>query len=80
MLPGPQTFRPQDKPRYKSAEITIVVMFGICIIDLLFIYWYYRRQNAKKEALRLWPGYHKVENQEWLDLTDWQNPEFVYAL
>jgi ACS family allantoate permease-like MFS transporter len=30
--------------------------------------------------LRAQPEYVKLENQEWLDLTDRENPEFVYSL
>lgn len=77
---GPQTFRPKDQPRYKPAEITIIVCWGACIVDLLFIWWYYRNQNRKKAGLRAQPHYRKLENQEWLDLTDRENPEFVYTL
>jgi ACS family allantoate permease-like MFS transporter len=47
---------------------------------MLFIYWYCKRQNAKKVGLRAHPEYVKLENQEWLDLTDRENPEFVYTL
>lgn len=77
---GPQTFRPQDAPRYVPAEITIIACWGVCLLDMLFIYWYCRRQNAKKAVLRAEPEYVKLENQEWLDLTDRENPEFVYTL
>ena len=77
---GPQTFRPKDAPRYVPAEITIIVCWGACIFDLLFIYWYCNHQNKKKAAFRAQPGYMKLENQEWLDLTDRENPEFVYTL
>lgn len=77
---GPQTFRPKDGPRYVPAEITIIVCWGVCLIDMMFIYWYCRRQNAKKAAVRAEPSYVKLENQEWLDLTDRENPEFVYSL
>lgn len=63
-----------------SAEITIIVIMCIAIIDLLFIYWYSRHRNMKKAKLRAQPGYQKLENQEFLDLTDKENPEFVYAL
>ncbi|EXJ56793.1 hypothetical protein A1O7_07137 [Cladophialophora yegresii CBS 114405] len=77
---GPQTFRPEDAPQYRSAEITIIVCYGTCLLDLAFIWWYCRRQNRKKEAQRAEPGYVKLENQEWLDLTDKENPEFVYSL
>jgi len=77
---GPQTFRPKDAPRYKPAEITIICCWGVCLMDLMFIYWYCRRQNRQKEALRATPGYQKLDGQEFLDLTDKENPEFVYTL
>jgi ACS family allantoate permease-like MFS transporter len=56
------------------------VCWGACLVDLAFIYWYYKRQNAKKVAARAESGYEKLENQEWLDLTDKENSEFVYSL
>lgn len=77
---GPQTFRPQDAPRYKPAEITIIVCWFACLLDLVFIYWYYRKQNKKNERIRAAPEYKKLENQEFYDLTDKENHEFVYTL
>jgi len=77
---GPQTFRTKDKPRYVPAEITIIVCWGVCLADLVFIYWYYRRMNGKKAVIRTQPGYKKLDRQEFLDLTDKENPEFVYTL
>ncbi|MCJ1331874.1 hypothetical protein MMC10_008566 [Thelotrema lepadinum] len=77
---GPQTFRPQDAPNYRPAEITIIVCWVLCIFDLVFIWLYYNRQNKKKEAVQAQPSYVKAENQEWLDLTDKENPEFMYTL
>lgn len=77
---GPQTFRPKDAPNYRPAEITIIVCWVVCLGDILFIWWYCRRQNKIKERVRASEGYTKLENQEWLDLTDKENPEFVYAL
>ncbi|PNS20595.1 hypothetical protein CAC42_322 [Sphaceloma murrayae] len=77
---GPQTFRPKDAPRFVPAEITIVVCWGLCLVDLAFIWWWSRRQNGKKAAERAREGYVKRENVEWLDLTDRENVEFVYTL
>ncbi|KAL8724437.1 MAG: hypothetical protein Q9166_007959 [cf. Caloplaca sp. 2 TL-2023] len=77
---GPQTFRPKDEPRYVPAEITIICCWGACLCDVLFIYWYCKHQNKKRAAFRAQPDYTKLENQEWLDLTDRENPEFVYSL
>lgn len=77
---GPQTFRPKDAPRYVPAEITILVCWCVCLVDLLLIYLYCRWQNEKKRKFRAQPGYVKLENQEFLDLTDRENSEFVYSL
>lgn len=57
---GPQTFRGTD---YVPAEITIVVCQGLCLLDLGFIWWWCRRENTRKAALRAEPGYQKIENQ-----------------
>jgi ACS family allantoate permease-like MFS transporter len=78
--PGPQTFRPSDAPRYVPAEITIIVCWGVCLGILAFIHCYCVSQNRKKAETRAASGYVKLENQEWLDLTDRENPEFVYTL
>ncbi|TAQ86098.1 hypothetical protein B7494_g5574 [Chlorociboria aeruginascens] len=77
---GPQTFRPKDAPRYVPAEITIIVCYGVCCLDLLYIFWHYRRMNQKNAILRAAPGYKIIDKQEFLDLTDRENPEFVYTL
>ena len=75
---GPQTFQAKDAPQYAPAEIAIVVCLALSCLDTLFIYWWCRRQNQKKAAIRAQPGYVKRENVEWLDLTDWENVELVY--
>ena len=77
---GPQTFRPEDKPRYVPAEFTIIVCYALCVVDLLFIHWYYVKRNKKNAGVRAQPGYRKLDKQEFLDLTDRENPEFVYTL
>lgn len=77
---GPQTFRPSDAPRYVPAEVTILVCWVVCIGLMLFIYMWYRRENTRKTRIRANPEYVRLENLEWLDLTDSENPEFVYVL
>ncbi|KAF2236304.1 putative MFS allantoate transporter [Viridothelium virens] len=74
---GPQTFRGTN---YVPAEITIICCWGFNIFDLLFIYFYCKYQNKKKAAIRARPDYVKLENQEFLDLTDRENPEFTYRV
>jgi len=77
---GPQTFRPKDKPEYRPAQITILVCWVACLVDLVFIWWYCRWQNKKKALTRANPSYIKLANQEFLDLTDKENAEFTYSL
>lgn len=77
---GPQTFRPSDAPRYVPAEILIIVCYCACALDMVVIWWYYRRLNKKNALARMDPGYTKLENQDFLDLTDKENKEFVYTL
>jgi len=48
---GPQTFTAKSAPRYLSAEVTIIVCYGLCLVDLAFIYLYCVRQNKQKIAV-----------------------------
>lgn len=59
---GPQTFHPKDAPRYVPAEITMMICYALCVLDLIFIAWWYRRQNRKKAAVRDRIGYIPAEN------------------
>lgn len=52
----------------------------VCLGILAFIHFYCVYQNKKKAQIRAAPEYVKLENQEWLDLTDKENPEFIYTL
>lgn len=77
---GPQVFREKDAPQYRPAEITIVVCYVVSLLDVGFIYCWCRYQNKKKAEARAQPGYVKIEGQEFFDLTDRENPEFIYSL
>lgn len=37
---GPQTIRPEDAPRYVSAEVTIIVCYGMFLFILAFVHFY----------------------------------------
>ncbi|KAL8792445.1 MAG: hypothetical protein Q9195_004978 [Heterodermia aff. obscurata] len=77
---GAQTFRPQDAPEYRPAEITIICCWSLCMVDLLCIRRCYKLRNQAKAALREELGYSKVAFSEWMDLTDMENSEFRYSL
>lgn len=61
---GPQTFRPEDGPRYVPAEIAIIVCWGACLLILLAILWWYNKENRRKAHIRSQPGCQRLENQE----------------
>ncbi|KAI1762030.1 MFS general substrate transporter [Hypoxylon sp. FL1150] len=77
---GPQVFQSTDAPQYRNANITLIVCVFVALAILIFINVWCRRQNKVKAAIRASPGYAKVDGQEFLDLTDRENPEFIYSL
>ncbi|KAI0144018.1 major facilitator superfamily transporter allantoate [Hypoxylon sp. NC0597] len=77
---GPQVFQSTDAPRYRNANITVLVCMAVSFAILIFINFWCRRQNKAKAAIRASSGYTKVDGQEFLDLTDRENPEFIYSL
>lgn len=77
---GPQTFRATDKPRFVPAEVTIIVLFAACVVDMLLLFLYLLWQNKRKERNRVAIRYQYKEGIEFWDLTDRGNLEFVYSL
>ncbi|KAI5461587.1 putative MFS allantoate transporter [Mariannaea sp. PMI_226] len=74
---GPQTFR---GGRWASAEFTFIGCYALCFLDVLYIWWYYRRRNREKALLvENYEADGSSEN-EWLDLTDKENPDFKYVV
>ncbi|OGE54233.1 hypothetical protein PENARI_c006G08029 [Penicillium arizonense] len=61
---GPLTFRPQDAPRYISAEIIIICCWGVSLLILLYIWWWYNKENRRKAAIVSRADYVRVENRE----------------
>ena len=61
-------FRPKDAPRYVPAEITLIVCWGVCVFLLLSIWWWYKKENAKKAEIRGRASYVRLKNQEYVNL------------
>ncbi|KWU44746.1 membrane transporter [Rhodotorula sp. JG-1b] len=78
-LIGPQAFRSQDAPRYNPglAISTAVIAFGL--LDLLVIWYLYRRENKRRDKITSSPDWEPKPNQEFLDLTDRENMAFRYT-
>lgn len=78
---GPQTFKASDAPKYHRAKATLVGCYSavICLIAILTLL--NIKENKRRDKLRdeMGDDYHVVKNQEFADLTDFENPEFRYS-
>lgn len=75
-LIGPQTFIEAQAPEYAGGKIAIVVCIAVSLVTLFCIWFVFWTRNKKLDAnLNT-----KVENLEFADLTDKQNPNFRYSL
>jgi ACS family allantoate permease-like MFS transporter len=73
-LIGPQVFQSKDAPQYRPAEITIIVCWALSLILLIVIRQLNIWRNKKNAKLTSASDYVKVQNGEFLDLTDCENP------
>lgn len=78
-LIGPQTFIANQAPGYQGAKVAIVVCGIVSLCCLIGIYVSYYLDNKKRDALPPVDMSH-IENYEFADLTDKENPNFRYAL
>ncbi|KAH3662157.1 hypothetical protein OGAPHI_005405 [Ogataea philodendri] len=84
MVVGPQTFIESQAPDYIGGKIAIVVSYATSLIFLLLIWWEYDRRNRENaKHLREHPEIEEkarmVQNIEFADLTDKENPLFHYS-
>lgn len=78
-LVGPQTFKPSEMPIYQSAKIAMAVCSSIAMglqVALLVIN-FLANKKRDREGKTLPP---EIQNAEFADLTDFENPEFRYEL
>jgi len=73
-LIGPQVFQSKDAPQYRPAEITIIVCWGICLGLMILMRQINIHRNKKKEEITSAPNYSRLENVEFMDFTDCENP------
>ncbi|KAI9730684.1 MAG: hypothetical protein M1834_005652 [Cirrosporium novae-zelandiae] len=75
---GPETFRDKDKPEYTPAKIAIVATCAIAIVFTIILRFVLAAENKRRDQKHM--GDQHKENQEFLDMTDKENPEFRYRL
>lgn len=75
---GPQAFKTSEKPNYGTSKRTMVgtavCTLALIIIQLLLNIWENRRRNRSGKTLP-----PEIDNPEFADLTDMENPNFRYA-
>ncbi|KAG7886127.1 hypothetical protein KL925_005094 [Ogataea polymorpha] len=79
---GPQTFQSSDAPHYPKAKATVVGCYCGAIVLMIILTVLNVTENRRRDKQREKMGdkYKPVENMEFADLTDGQNPEFRYRI
>ncbi|WWC67173.1 uncharacterized protein I206_101080 [Kwoniella pini CBS 10737] len=81
---GPQTFLAKQAPLYVGGVVAMLVCYSLAIVVIGLFYLYLLRLNVKKAAeYEANKATLEAEDQllsDWQDLTDLQNPRFVYAI
>ncbi|KHC87456.1 hypothetical protein I503_02814, partial [Candida albicans SC5314] len=78
-LIGPQTFISTQAPGYTGAKVAIVVCGFVSLFILIAIYVSYYIENKKRNSRPPVDMSH-IENYEFADLTDKENPNFRYSI
>ncbi|ORY31768.1 CNF01220-like protein [Naematelia encephala] len=83
-ITGSLIFLPSDAPHYLHGLTACAVLYGVCVVNMVFWWKYYVSENQKREAAFIASGM-SLEEREYLnkvagesDLTDRQNPHFRY--
>ncbi|SCU85718.1 LAFA_0D17326g1_1 [Lachancea sp. 'fantastica'] len=81
-LAGPQTFIPSQAPSYTGAKIAMLVCYAGSVVALSVLFLINYRENIRRDKVQAERGPDEVviENLEFADLTDKENPYFRYAL
>lgn len=80
-LVGPQTFRAEQAPEYSSGVAAMLTCYCLVILLIGGLWGYCAWLNRRKTALRKEQAHEATNDlvEEWHDLTDQQNPRFVYV-
>ncbi|VEU21358.1 DEKNAAC102248 [Brettanomyces naardenensis] len=79
---GPQTFIAKQAPSYTGGKISFVVCdaFQVLIILAIYLSYYLGNKRKEKKESSAANALKEIENYEFADLTDKENPFFRYSL
>ncbi|PSK39940.1 hypothetical protein C7M61_001751 [Candidozyma pseudohaemuli] len=80
-LIGPQTFIDAQAPGYSGAKIAMVVSSACATLIMIAIWIIMARENKRRdERATDYLEFQQIENHEFADLTDMENPMFRYTI
>lgn len=80
-IAGPHTFIAAQAPHYQGAKVTLVVCFAAGIALLTALYSLNLSENKRRDRYaKETSEENKIQNIEFADLTDFENPMFRYTL
>ncbi|KAH8649204.1 MFS transporter [Xylariales sp. PMI_506] len=78
-IAAPQFYKSNQSPRYYLGIGSMVVSLALCVVSYVGVMVYLRWLNKTREAARVAAEESAPENIEFMDLTDKENPLFVYV-
>lgn len=80
-IAGPHTFIDTQAPDYNGAKVAMVVCYAAALVIIALLYLVNVRENNKRDKIAAERGDEfLMENIEFADLTDFENPKFRYVL
>lgn len=81
-LIGPQTFIASQAPKYRGAQVAMVVCDAVSLVLMMWVYFNYWNENRRKDKLQTEGKLESInfENYEFADLTDKENVNFRYTV
>ncbi|KAK4689865.1 MFS transporter, ACS family, allantoate permease, partial [Tremellales sp. Uapishka_1] len=82
---GPQTFQAKDAPNYYTAKYVMLAFIAVSglligVIEAIHVYWNKKRDAQDAEDEKNGIVHEVIENEEFMDLTDFQQRRFRYPL
>ncbi|KAF7555615.1 hypothetical protein G7046_g6520 [Stylonectria norvegica] len=77
---GPQTFRAHEAPEYYHGKLMVAIMYGLAALTLLAIRVVNILENRRRDKKAAEEPQAAVTGTEFLDLTDYEQPNFRYVL
>ncbi|TDZ35542.1 putative transporter [Colletotrichum trifolii] len=77
---GPQTFRSSEAPNYRNGKLMVAVMYGLAALTIVAIRLVNVWENRRRDSKAAEQPEAATAGTEFLDLTDFEQPNFRYVL